>query len=183
MNLPFITYCTDQLHDLYRLCLQIQARIKAISSCNSSVQRWCLINVLLQTHTKKNWVRERTTPTERPPFVGEVSAVFADRGCHVVSVTDPYGRILGFPDRSCSFFFRVDTQLYSRGCVDPVPDTLLLRKSGSAGNRTPTSGSIARDCDYYTTNRTEFASQFLVSTKSTAHSVKKGQVKISGLYL
>jgi hypothetical protein len=23
-------------------------------------------------------------------------ATFADRGCHVVSVTDPYGRILGF---------------------------------------------------------------------------------------
>jgi hypothetical protein len=25
----------------------------------------------------------------------------ADRGCHVVSVTDPYGRILGFLDRNC----------------------------------------------------------------------------------
>jgi hypothetical protein len=25
----------------------------------------------------------------------------ADRGCHVVSVTDPYGRILGFLDRTC----------------------------------------------------------------------------------
>jgi hypothetical protein len=30
---------------------------------------------------------------------------FADRGCHVVSVTDPYGRILGFLDRSRYFFF------------------------------------------------------------------------------
>jgi hypothetical protein len=28
---------------------------------------------------------------------------FADRGCHVVSVTDPYGRILGFLDRSSYF--------------------------------------------------------------------------------
>jgi hypothetical protein len=28
---------------------------------------------------------------------------FADRGCHVVSVTDPYGRILGFLDRSRYF--------------------------------------------------------------------------------
>jgi hypothetical protein len=26
--------------------------------------------------------------------------LFADRGCHVVSVTDPFGRILGFLDRS-----------------------------------------------------------------------------------
>jgi hypothetical protein len=28
---------------------------------------------------------------------------FADRGCHVVSVTNPYGRILGFIDRSRYF--------------------------------------------------------------------------------
>jgi hypothetical protein len=28
---------------------------------------------------------------------------FADRGCHVVSVTDPYGRILGFLDRNHYF--------------------------------------------------------------------------------
>jgi hypothetical protein len=28
---------------------------------------------------------------------------FADRGCHVVNVTDPYGRILGFLDRSRYF--------------------------------------------------------------------------------
>jgi CBS-domain-containing membrane protein len=44
-------------------------------------------------------VRKRTIPTERPPLVGEMPT-FADRGCHVVSVTDPYGRILGFLDRS-----------------------------------------------------------------------------------
>jgi hypothetical protein len=28
---------------------------------------------------------------------------FADRGCHMVSVTDPYGRILDFLDRSRYF--------------------------------------------------------------------------------
>jgi hypothetical protein len=51
------------------------------------------------------WVRERTIPTERPPLVGEVIAnfFFADRGCHMVSVTDPYGRILDFLDRSRYF--------------------------------------------------------------------------------
>jgi hypothetical protein len=32
--------------------------------------------------------------------------------------------------------------------VDPVPDPLLLRKSGSAGNRTRTSGSVARNSDH-----------------------------------
>jgi hypothetical protein len=35
--------------------------------------------------------------------------------------------------------------------VDPVPDTLLLRKSGSSGNRTLTFGSVARNSDYYIT--------------------------------
>jgi hypothetical protein len=41
--------------------------------------------------------------------------IFADRGCLVVSVTDPYGRILGFLYRSRYFFFQVAPQLYSRG--------------------------------------------------------------------
>jgi hypothetical protein len=44
--------------------------------------------------------RERTIPTERPQLVGEVRPIFADTGCHVISVTDPYGRNLGFIDRS-----------------------------------------------------------------------------------
>jgi hypothetical protein len=38
----------------------------------------------------------------------------------VISVTDPYGRILGF-----LLFFQAAPQLYSRGRVDPVPDQLL----------------------------------------------------------
>jgi hypothetical protein len=46
-------------------------------------------------------VRERTIPTERPPLVSEVSAILCGwRGCRVVSVADPYGRNLGFIDRS-----------------------------------------------------------------------------------
>jgi hypothetical protein len=49
------------------------------------------------------WVRERTKPTERPPLVGEVIANFCGQRVHVVSVTDPYDRILGFLDRSRYF--------------------------------------------------------------------------------
>jgi hypothetical protein len=40
--------------------------------------------------------------------------------------------------------------------VDPVPDPLLLRKSGSAGNQTWTSGSVARNCDHYTIEAVPF---------------------------
>jgi hypothetical protein len=60
-------------------------------------------------------VRERTIPTERSPLVGEVSAYFSNRGCHVVSLTDPYRRNLGFLHRSRYFFFQVAPQFYSRG--------------------------------------------------------------------
>jgi hypothetical protein len=80
---------------------------------------------------KKNsvaWVRERTIPTVRPPLVGEVSTKFADRGCHVVSVTDPCGRILDFLDRSHYFFFQVAPQLYSLGWVDPVSFKIYFTK-------------------------------------------------------
>jgi hypothetical protein len=35
--------------------------------------------------------------------------------------------------------------------VDPVPDPLLLKKSGSSRNRARTSGSVARNSDHKTT--------------------------------
>jgi hypothetical protein len=58
--------------------------------------------------------------------------------------------MLDFLDWSCYFLYQVAPQLFSQGSVDPVPDPLLLRKSGSAGNRTRTSGSAARNSDHYT---------------------------------
>jgi hypothetical protein len=76
-------------------------------------------------------------PSDRG-LLAKLIPTFADRGCLVVSMTGPYGRILGFPDRSRYFFFQGAPQLYSRGWVDPVPDPLLLRKFGSVGNRTRT---------------------------------------------
>jgi hypothetical protein len=69
-------------------------------------------------------------------FSAKLVPTSADRGLHVVSVTNPYGCILGFLDRSRNFFFQVAPQLYSGGWVDPVPNPLLLTKSGSAENRT-----------------------------------------------
>jgi hypothetical protein len=90
---------------------------------------------------KKNsvaWVCGWTIPTERPPLVGEVSANFCGkrvpRGQHDRSLR-PYYR---FSRPEPLLFYQVAPQLYSQGWVGPILDSLLLRKSGSAGNRTQT---------------------------------------------
>jgi hypothetical protein len=44
-------------------------------------------------------------------LLAKLVPTFADTGFHVVSVTDPYGRILRFLDRTCYFFFQVAPQL------------------------------------------------------------------------
>jgi hypothetical protein len=93
-------------------------------------------------------VRERLYRPSDRHLSAKLVSTFADRGCHVVNMTDPYGRILGFLDRIHNFFSQVTPQLYSRGWVDPVPDPLLLRKSGNVGNRTRISVSVARNPDH-----------------------------------
>jgi hypothetical protein len=63
----------------------------------------------------------------------------------------PMAVIWSFLNWSLYFFIQVAPHLSSRGWMDPVPDPLLLRKPGSAGNRTRTSGSVARNSDHQTT--------------------------------
>jgi hypothetical protein len=62
--------------------------------------------VWLDKNKQKNsmvWVRERTIPTERRRLSAKWLPTFAARECHLVSVTDPYGCILDFLDRSRYF--------------------------------------------------------------------------------
>jgi hypothetical protein len=110
-------------------------------------------------------VRELYRPNDLRLSANIVST-FADRGYLVVSVTDAYGRILGFLDRSRYFFFRAAPQLYPRSWVDPVPDPLLLRNCGSAGNRTRNSGSAVVNTDHQTTEAVYF---LLHKTKNKLH--------------
>jgi hypothetical protein len=51
-------------------------------------------------------------PSDRS-LSAKLVTIFADRGWHVVKATDPYGRILGFLDRSRYFFFQLTPQMYS----------------------------------------------------------------------
>jgi hypothetical protein len=53
-------------------------------------------------------------PSDRLMLAKLVPTV-AYRGCHLVTMTDPYCRILKFLDRSHYIFFQVVPQLYSRG--------------------------------------------------------------------
>jgi hypothetical protein len=53
-------------------------------------------------------------PSDRR-MLAKLMPTLEDRGCQAVSVTGPYGRNLGFLDRSRYFFFQVAPQLYSRG--------------------------------------------------------------------
>jgi hypothetical protein len=94
---------------------------------------WFIVKIKTKLHGLSPWANctDRATAACRR----NDCQLFVDRGCHVVSVTDPYGRILGSLDRSRYFFFQVASQLYSRGWVDPVPDPLLFFP-GSAENRT-----------------------------------------------
>jgi hypothetical protein len=77
-------------------------------------------------------VSELYRPTDRR-LSAKLMSNFADGECHVDSVTNPYGRNLGFLDPSLYFFFQVAPQLYSRGCVDPVPDPLRLKSLVALG--------------------------------------------------
>jgi hypothetical protein len=71
-----------------------------------------ILLLLLKTPWPES-VRELYRPNDRRLSAKLVQA-FADRGYHVVSVTNPYGhgRILGFLDRSRYYFFQVAPQLY-----------------------------------------------------------------------
>jgi hypothetical protein len=65
----------------------------------------CLIKHDAKNQTKLHGLSPRTNYTDQATAAGRRSDCqhFADRGCHVVSVMDPYGRILGFLDRSRYF--------------------------------------------------------------------------------
>jgi hypothetical protein len=121
-------------------CTRLAYRVQEMESVSSSLKPLPVF-----THRREN-LKSQNTPWPdsarelyRPSdgrLSGKLMPTFADRGCYVASVTNPYNRILGFLDRSRYVFFQVAPQLYSRRWVDPIPDPLLLRKYGSSGNRT-----------------------------------------------
>jgi hypothetical protein len=94
-----------------------------VGICVSNVERLLSVTAALgnsrhkKTEIQTPWPEfssELYRPSDRR-LSAKLVPTFADRGCHVVSVTDPYGRNIGFLDQSRYFFFQVAPQLYSRG--------------------------------------------------------------------
>jgi hypothetical protein len=89
----------------WRKCLLLKRGRTSAGVHENAFQK--VLNSLEATKTpKKNsmvWVRERTTPTERRPFVGEVIANFCGERLPRGQRDGSYGRILGFLDRSRYF--------------------------------------------------------------------------------
>jgi hypothetical protein len=124
-----------------KLCLLSNIGLRSV---RGGVICWSNSEIVLKIKTRcSESASELYRPSDRR-LSAKWLPTFADRGCHVVSVTDPNGRISRFSRQEPLLFYQVAPQLYSRGWVDPVPDPLLLRKSGSAGNRTRASGSLPR---------------------------------------
>jgi hypothetical protein len=95
-------------------------------------------------------VHKRTILTERLPHVGEVSVNFLRTDGVAWSAQHiPTAVNLGFLDPE-PLLFNSSSSSVTRLSY-PVPDPLLLRKSGSAGNRPGISGSVARNSDHWTT--------------------------------
>jgi hypothetical protein len=104
MNQPHISYSTVRL---YLNCDFIKCIITEPDDYTYPMRCFGLFNghpqaILTILTYSVALVCKRTIPNERPPLGGaKLVQTSADRGCYVVSVTDPYGRILGFLDRTC----------------------------------------------------------------------------------
>jgi hypothetical protein len=78
------------------------------------VYTYIYIYICMYKNSRPEFASELYRPSDRR-FSAKLVRAFVDGGCHIVSVTDPYGRILGFLDPSRYFFFQIALQLYSRG--------------------------------------------------------------------
>jgi hypothetical protein len=127
-------------HHLLLLPVRCQAMWPVMFTCHLINRMktnipWVYVKAKKQTK-QTSWpesASELCRPSDRR-LPAKLVPTFADRGCHVVSVTDLCGHILGFLGRSRYFLFQAAPQLHPWSRADPVPETQhFLRKSSSAG--------------------------------------------------
>jgi hypothetical protein len=86
-------------------CNITEGRPGKLGTCSGNYIAYAEVCTKKKTKKKLHGLSPRANYTDRATAACRRSdcLLFADRGCHVVSVTDPYGRVLGFPDRSHYF--------------------------------------------------------------------------------
>jgi hypothetical protein len=117
--------------------------MQSFNSFTDTLQLDTALYIAVRILISLNWIpwpesaSDLYRPSDRHLSV-KLVPTFADRVCGVVSATDPRGRILEFTP---------EPLLFLPSSSSTVPDPRLLRQSGRAGNRTRSSGSVARNSD------------------------------------
>jgi hypothetical protein len=93
--------CIDPLIR-HAISVRIRSIIPVTKGCFISVN--IVLDIILIIIKKLRGLSQHANYTDRVTAACQRSQcqLFADRGCHVVGVTNPYGRIFGFLDRSSS---------------------------------------------------------------------------------
>jgi hypothetical protein len=125
-------------HCMWINCTYLKQHGEGLWRCNCNKQT----NKLHGLSPRANYTDRATAACQRSDC-----QLFADRGRHVISMTDPFGRILGFLDRSR--YFSIKQLLSCTHEAEWTPfQTHYFFSSGSAGNWTRASGSVAKNSDH-----------------------------------
>jgi hypothetical protein len=109
------------------------------------------LRFIIKTVKKTRWPKsasELYRPSDRRLSTKLVST-FAGSGCRVVSATDPYGRMLEFPDRSRYYFLPSSSSIVLTRLSGPRSRPATSYKNLVAPGIEPaTYGSVARNSDH-----------------------------------
>jgi hypothetical protein len=86
------------------------SRFHQSSETESSLRNFRVDDDSNNNNNSVAWVHERIYRSRDRCLSAKLVPTFVDRGCHVVSAADPYGRNHGFLDRSRYFFFQAVPQ-------------------------------------------------------------------------
>jgi hypothetical protein len=116
---------TRHIASTWLIFLEILSWVFDSDSVRSMLYHWMLSCQNLQMGCHKcsavNVIKKTKTPSPESSselhwlsdrrFSAKLMSTFAGRGCHVVSMTEPYCHILGFLDRSRYFFFESSSSI------------------------------------------------------------------------
>jgi hypothetical protein len=137
----FVGFC-------FIICSSVQIGVNLQRQLCLWTRPYWIETLKLKKKTKLHGLSPRANYTDR------ATAACRRSDCQLLRIKVPRGQRDGslrpysrFSRQEPLLFYQVAAQLYSRRWVDPVPDPLIFF-SGSAGNRTRASGSVAKNSDH-----------------------------------